>query len=361
MIGLPTETNEDLDDLVALVGKVVAAGAAGRIPDPRFHLALRAQGPHAFPVGGADLRATEIERRNNYLARPLRRLKVKVSLREPETSFLEGFLGLGDGDWPPVVRTGLGAGRPFRRLDRALRLRRVGAGPGRRRASIRDAYLADGIPRRPCPGTRWTRGWTSRSCSRDWRRAAAGADPAGLPPGRRLLRLHVLRRGHPAHLRQAGGAAGPSPAVVRPSRPRAGKAPRERSRRRRPLPAAGPAPGAGFDPRNADPDNPVRKSANGRSGGSRRPRNAGTGSNSSKTGDMVFLGHLDFQRQLHLALRRSGLPAAYSKGYHPHPLLKFGPPLPVGVVGLARMSGHCPGVPGARLDRRAEPDPARRD
>ena len=52
-----------------------------------------------------------------------------------------------------------------------------------------------------------------------------------------------------------------------------------------------------------------------------------------KTGDMAFLGHLDFQRQMQLALRRSGLPVAYSKGYHPHPLMKFGPPLPVGVAG----------------------------
>jgi radical SAM-linked protein len=42
---------------------------------------------------------------------------------------------------------------------------------------------------------------------------------------------------------------------------------------------------------------------------------------------------MDFQRQLQLALRRSGLPIAYSKGYHPHPLLKFGPPLSVGVGG----------------------------
>jgi radical SAM-linked protein len=53
----------------------------------------------------------------------------------------------------------------------------------------------------------------------------------------------------------------------------------------------------------------------------------------AKTGDLAFLGHLDFQRQFQLVLRRSGLPLAYSKGYHPHPLLKFGPPLPVGVAG----------------------------
>ena len=62
----------------------------------------------------------------------------------------------------------------------------------------------------------------------------------------------------------------------------------------------------------------------------------------------MFLGHLDFQRQLQLALRRSGLPAAYSRGYHPHPLMKFGPPLPVGVAGLHEildMAFECQ-VPG---------------
>jgi radical SAM-linked protein len=57
----------------------------------------------------------------------------------------------------------------------------------------------------------------------------------------------------------------------------------------------------------------------------------------AKQGRLVFLGHLDFQRQLHLALRRSGLPVAYSKGYHPHPLVKYGPPLPVGVAGTAEV------------------------
>jgi radical SAM-linked protein len=53
----------------------------------------------------------------------------------------------------------------------------------------------------------------------------------------------------------------------------------------------------------------------------------------ARDGDLRFLGHLDFQRQMQLALRRSGLPLAYSQGYHPHLLLRFGPPLPVGVAG----------------------------
>lgn len=48
---------------------------------------------------------------------------------------------------------------------------------------------------------------------------------------------------------------------------------------------------------------------------------------------MAFLGHLDFQRQLQYALRRASLPAAYSQGFNPHPLLKFGPPLSLGIEG----------------------------
>jgi len=36
---------------------------------------------------------------------------------------------------------------------------------------------------------------------------------------------------------------------------------------------------------------------------------------------------------LQLILRRSGVPIVYSKGFNPHPLLKFGPPLAVGISG----------------------------
>lgn len=35
------------------------------------------------------------------------------------------------------------------------------------------------------------------------------------------------------------------------------------------------------------------------------------------------------------ACRRARLPLAYSQGYHPHPLLSFGPPRPVGMAGTA--------------------------
>ncbi|MEO0092414.1 MAG: TIGR03960 family B12-binding radical SAM protein [candidate division WOR-3 bacterium] len=48
-----------------------------------------------------------------------------------------------------------------------------------------------------------------------------------------------------------------------------------------------------------------------------------------------FAGHLDIVRAIYRALRRSELPIAYSKGFSPHPLVSFGPPLQVGVISNA--------------------------
>ena len=47
-----------------------------------------------------------------------------------------------------------------------------------------------------------------------------------------------------------------------------------------------------------------------------------------------FIGHLDLMRTMQRALRRSGLPVKYSKGFNPHMLLSFASPLSVGFVGL---------------------------
>jgi radical SAM-linked protein len=55
----------------------------------------------------------------------------------------------------------------------------------------------------------------------------------------------------------------------------------------------------------------------------------------SKTGAAAFLGHLEMLRFWQRALRRAGLPLAYSKGFNPHPRLAFGPALAVGVESLA--------------------------
>lgn len=45
------------------------------------------------------------------------------------------------------------------------------------------------------------------------------------------------------------------------------------------------------------------------------------------------IGHLDIQRSVQRALRRSGLPVSYSKGFHPHILITFASALSTGAVG----------------------------
>ena len=46
------------------------------------------------------------------------------------------------------------------------------------------------------------------------------------------------------------------------------------------------------------------------------------------------VGHLDLMRAMQRALRRSGVPIAFSQGYNPHLLLTFAAPLSVGMPGL---------------------------
>jgi radical SAM-linked protein len=45
----------------------------------------------------------------------------------------------------------------------------------------------------------------------------------------------------------------------------------------------------------------------------------------------LFASHLDIVRQFYRVLRRSELPVIFSSGFSPHPLISFGPPLPVGI------------------------------
>jgi radical SAM-linked protein len=45
---------------------------------------------------------------------------------------------------------------------------------------------------------------------------------------------------------------------------------------------------------------------------------------------MRFTSHLDLMRTWERALRRSGLPLAFTQGHRPHLKLSFGPPLPLG-------------------------------
>jgi radical SAM family uncharacterized protein/radical SAM-linked protein len=46
-----------------------------------------------------------------------------------------------------------------------------------------------------------------------------------------------------------------------------------------------------------------------------------------------FISHKDMVRIVHRAFSAARIPIAYSQGFHPHPRISFGPPLPLGVMG----------------------------
>lgn len=54
----------------------------------------------------------------------------------------------------------------------------------------------------------------------------------------------------------------------------------------------------------------------------------------TKEGTAKFVGHLDTMRYFQKALRRAGLPVAFSGGYSPHMIMSFAAPLGVGTTSL---------------------------
>lgn len=50
-----------------------------------------------------------------------------------------------------------------------------------------------------------------------------------------------------------------------------------------------------------------------------------------------YISHLDVLRFWERAIRRAGLPLAYSQGFTPHPKLAFASPLPLGFIGEAEV------------------------
>jgi radical SAM family uncharacterized protein/radical SAM-linked protein len=55
----------------------------------------------------------------------------------------------------------------------------------------------------------------------------------------------------------------------------------------------------------------------------------------SKDEEVRFTSHLDVLRTFERAIRRCGIPITYSEGFHPHPKIAFGPPLPLGFISEA--------------------------
>ncbi len=327
MIGLPTETNEDLEALVALVGRVVALAPRG---GAQVHVSISPFAPKAhtpFQWAG-QISRVEIQYRNNYLARPLRRMKTKVSLREPEVSYLEALLGLGDAALAAVVAEAWRRGARFDGWDEWFDFSRWENALATCGVTAED-YLAPHDPQAPLPWDHVDVGVEKSFLQRDWERALKERTVPDCRLESACYHCGPCDQTLQHIFSQPSGKGNVAPPPV-------------------PVPSVDQDDEPVFDPRNLDPFNPGQELKKWRIWRQQAAAKCWYRVEFAKTQDMAFLGHLDFQRQLQLALRRSGLPVAYSKGYHPHPLLKFGPPLPVGMEGQREcmdlaFTHACPG------------------
>ncbi|MDA8336821.1 MAG: TIGR03960 family B12-binding radical SAM protein [Peptococcaceae bacterium] len=117
MIGLPTESREDLAGIVDLVRKVVEAGRAAKVPPGRLKVTASVSSfvPKAhtpFQWEGQDSRAALLEKQA-YLREHLRMPHAAFSWHDPQASFLEAVLARGDRRLAPVIQQAWAKGCRF--------------------------------------------------------------------------------------------------------------------------------------------------------------------------------------------------------------------------------------------------------
>lgn len=98
MLGLPTESDEDVEKIVELIHKVKAQGskATKRVPQIRLTLSTFVPKPHTPFQWVAQERAETISRRHELLKRGLAKRNVKFSWQDTRVSLMEAVISRGD-------------------------------------------------------------------------------------------------------------------------------------------------------------------------------------------------------------------------------------------------------------------------
>ncbi len=310
MIGLPTETDADVDGLVDLAHEILHVGrraARGR----RVEITLSASSfiPKAvtpFQWLGMD-RTENLYRKQDRIAARVRR-GVRFKHHQCETSFLEGVFSRGDRRLGNVLERAWRNGARFDGWGELFRL-----------AAWQDAFRQEGVdPERIAHGD-WDPSWRL-----PW-------DVVDSRVNKKWLALDLKRALKEATL----SICGPTDCH--------GCAPFARdcvkgvvaTTTGRPLDPCLPilstpsAPGPGVAAR-AEAAPPLLKTA-AADGPVGEPPRYRFRSRFTKGSRLRFLGHLDLTRTLMRGLRRAGIRLSYSQGFNPKPRLVFGPALSVGI------------------------------
>jgi radical SAM family uncharacterized protein len=98
MLGLPTETNDDIEDIIQLVNKIRLLGrkVSSRTPQIRVSVSTFVPKPHTPFQWSAQTKEDILNARHEILRQGLRRQGTKLSWHDPKTSLLEAVLSRGD-------------------------------------------------------------------------------------------------------------------------------------------------------------------------------------------------------------------------------------------------------------------------
>jgi radical SAM family uncharacterized protein/radical SAM-linked protein len=293
MIGLPTETDRDLEGIGTVVKKVRDVARARR-RGAAISVSISPFVPRpATPFQWERQDAMPETRRKERLLRSLLMIRgVKLSLRDPRVSLLEGVMARGDRRLASTIEAAWRGGARFDGWTESFNFgiwERAFAEVG----IDAETYLAGRDPAAPLP----------------WDHISSGVSKEYLI----AERAKAFRAETTADCREVGclacGACNAADATPR---------------------ALPPLLAAGAGARAESLGRRDRKMKNGAEEPAAKYRVRYVKGEAAR-----FLSHLDIVRAISRAIAVGSVPAAFSRGFNPHPKLSFGPPLPVGAAGDA--------------------------
>jgi radical SAM family uncharacterized protein/radical SAM-linked protein len=280
MVGLPTETEEDREAIIALAAKIRRLGkeTLGRFPLLSVSVSSFVPKPHTPFQWSPQLTPSQLHPILESLRARLKKKGIAFKWHQPELSALEGAISRGDRRLAGVIRTAWAKGRTFDGWTESFEF-----GPWE------EAFQEHGIDLDEYIG-----------------RSRSPEEPLPwdhLTP--RDLREFLLEE------QRLALQAIPSPPCDPSDCPSCGlcedySVPGEEAETSRST--------TGQEPPPAPVAGKVRLEF-------------------VKYGRLKYLPHLSLLRTFHRALRRAGIPVAYSQGHTPHPRIQPGPPLPMGYEG----------------------------